>query len=203
MKKLPFLIIIFISFAYSVFGQDTFVNKQYGFAMREPKDWIRTNKTALIDNLAKFELDDAALAKLLKDSNGRILLAAYQKHDPHVKPGLIPTIQIQIRSKSPSTYKQFEQQVIRSIEQFNNVLDEHEIIGEPKEVEISGIRSLLMTSSFIMKTKEGRKLNVRSRTYAIPLATYFFQLNFTDGDEEECSSEFDALVKTIKIGREP
>jgi len=44
---------------------------------------------------------------------------------------------------------------------------------------------------------EGQEPNVR-----IPLDKYFFQVNFTDGyDEDDCSAEFDELVRTIKVGR--
>lgn len=195
------MIVLLIGFVHFVYGQDTFVNKQYGFAMQEPKDWILTNKAALKDNLTKFEINDAALAKLLKDNNGTILLAAYYKYDPSIKSGLIPTIQIQVRSKSPSTYKEFEQQILRSAEQFKKVFDKYETIGEPREVEISGLRTLLIVGKFNIKMNDGQILKVRSRTYTIPLKTYFFQLNFTDGyEEEDCSSEFDGLVKTIKVG---
>lgn len=126
MKKIPFFILLMTSFVHFVFGQDMFVNKQYGFAMQEPKDWILTNKVALKDNLTKFEFDDATLARLLKENNGTILLAAYHKYDPSKKPGLIPTIQIQVRSKSLSTtYKEFEQQIIRSTEQFKKIFEEY------------------------------------------------------------------------------
>ncbi len=203
MKKALFFIFLLVSFAHCAFAQNTFVNKQYGFAMQEPKNWILSSKVAINDNLTKFELDDAVLAKLLKDSNGTILLAAYRKYDPVLKEvGLIPTIQIHIRSKSPSTFKEFEKQLIQSAEGFKNVFDQYEAIGEPQEVKISGIQSLLIVGKFIMKMKDGQIFKVRSRTYAIPLGTYFFQLNFSDGyEEEDCSLEFDNLVKTIKIGR--
>ena len=54
-----------------------------------------------------------------------------------------------------------------------------------------------------MKTKNGQEMKVRSRTYAIPYKNYFFQLNLTDGQfGEDCTKEFDELIKTIKIGEE-
>jgi len=53
-----------------------------------------------------------------------------------------------------------------------------------------------------MKTQFNQILKVRSRAYAIPQKSYFFQINFTDGQiEEDCTKEFDELVKTIKIGK--
>ena len=47
----------------------------------------------------------------------------------------------------------------------------------------------------------GEEMKVRSRTYAIPYKNYFFQVNFTDGQiEEDCSTLFEKLLSTIKIG---
>ena len=54
-----------------------------------------------------------------------------------------------------------------------------------------------------MTGQDGGDLKVRSRTYAIPYKDYFFQINFTDSKEvEDCSKEFDGILKTIKIGKE-
>ena len=202
MKTISLAAAILFICAPSVFGQTTFVNRQYGLEMQEPKGWIVTNKAALETNLTKLDFDDAKLTRLLNDAKGTILLSAYQKYDVSTRAGLIPTIKLQVRSKQPSTFKDFQQQILRSTEGFKKIFDENERIGEPREVEISGIKSLLLTYSFVLKTNNGRELKVRSRTYAIPLNSYFFQLNFIDGQDEDCSVEFDQLVGTIKIGRD-
>lgn len=53
-----------------------------------------------------------------------------------------------------------------------------------------------------MQTPYGGVMKVRSRTYAIPYGSYFFQLNFTDGQIKEDNSElFDKLIQTVTIGR--
>ena len=84
---------------------------------------------------------------------------------------------------------------------FKKYFEDFEFINEITEIEISGIKCVYFIGKFTMKTQNGQEMKVRSRTYAIPYKNYFFQLNFTDGQiGEDCTKEFDELVKTIKIG---
>jgi hypothetical protein len=185
------------------YGQETFVNKQYGFSMQEPKGWISTNKAYLTENLEKFELTDVSLAKLLKDNNDSIVLAAFYKYELKTTAGLIPTIQIRVRTKTSTQYQEFKSAIVQSLEKAKHLLEEYEIVDVPKEINISGIKSVFIVSKFKMKGLNGQILKVRSRTYAIPFRNYFFQVNFTDEQVgEDCTAEFDKLVKTITIGRE-
>jgi hypothetical protein len=174
--------------------------KKYGFSMEEPKDWLVTNKNGLTNNLGKFEFSEAEIAKLLKDQNKQVLLVAYNKYDPNLKEGLIPTIQVNVLENKTKDFSTFKGAIIRSIDQIKQYFDDYELIEEPSDVEISGIRSTFVFSKFTMKTQGGQILKVRSRTYAVPVKGHFYQLNFTDGhDGEDCSVEFEALLKTVKI----
>ena len=78
--------------------------------------------------------------------------------------------------------------------------DNFELVEEPSEVEISGIRSLLVRSRFTMNGGNGQTIKVRSKTYAVPVNDFFYQMNFTDSqDGEDCTAEFDELLKTVTI----
>lgn len=202
MKSMFPLLLLLLGSTVLAYGQEAFVIKQYGFSMKTPKDWIATDKAELSDNLKKFDLTDEALKKLLKENNGSIVLAAFYKYAVTAKVGLIPTIQVRARSKGPVEYQEFKRAIVKSMETSKQILDEYEFAEEPSEIEISGVKSVLIVGKFKMKGKKGQILNVRSRMYAIPLKNYFFQVNFTDGFAgDDCSDEFDELVKTIKIGR--
>ncbi|WP_310556023.1 hypothetical protein [Flavobacterium sp.] len=201
MKKRLIIIIVFIGLCFSVNAQKKFENKQYGFAIQEPKNWIEASNEVLKKNLVKFEVSDENLAKLIENSKGSILLTSFYKYDPKTTAGLIPTIQINVRNKPVDDFEYFKSLIIQSSKGFVKVFEDFEFIEEAKEIEISGINSVYFIGKFTMKGKDGQEMKVRSRTYAIPFKKYFFQVNFTDGQTgEDCTLEFDELIKTIKIG---
>lgn len=170
--------------------------------MDSPKGWLVIGKPDIKDNLKKFEFTTAELEYLLKDANKSVLLGGYHKYDPKVRAGVIPTIQINLRENPTKTFQQFKSGLIKSISGMKSQFDEFELIGDPQEIEIAGVRSLAFKMKFVMTLAGGERKNLRSRTIAIPAANHFFQLNFTDEPEvEDCSAEFDALLKTVKIGK--
>lgn len=200
MKKILFLLILITS-QISIYGQKTFVNKAYDFQIQEPEKWIEANNSELLKNLEKFELDEENLSKLISNNKGSLLLTSFYKYNPKTHAGLIPTIQINIRLKGGSDFEQFKSVITESSKSFKKYFEDFTCIIEPNVLEISGIKSVYFVGKFTMKTQNGQKMKVRSRTYAIPYKNYFFQLNFTDGQTgEDCNEEFDKLVKTIKIG---
>ncbi|MBE8714965.1 hypothetical protein [Sphingobacterium hungaricum] len=201
MKRLILLSFILLHATNLVFGQKIFVNKEYEFAMQEPDNWIEVSNEGLISNLKNLELTEESLSKLISDSKGSLLLTSYYKYNPQTHPGLIPTIQVNVRAKGNTTFEQFKRSMAESTESFKNYFPDFELIKDITEVEVSGIKSIYFVAKFSMNTQDGQEVKVRSRGYAIPYKNYFFQINFTDGQVgEDCTSEFDQILKTIKIG---
>jgi hypothetical protein len=140
------------------------------------------------------------LQKILRTNRGSILLSSFYKYDPKTHPGLIPTIQINVRLKPDVDFEQFKILMIQSAKGFSTVFSDFVYIIEPVEIEISGVKSVYFVGKFTMKTQNGQEMKVRSRTYAIPNKNYFYHLNFTDGQTgEDCNEEFDALIQSIKV----
>lgn len=201
MKKIILFLFIIINCLNSVEAQQNFKNKEYGFQIQKPNNWIEADNKKLLKNLEKFDLTEENLTKLISDNKGSILLTSFHKYDPKTHPGLIPTIQINVRSKGRSDFKQFKNSLIESTKNFKTIFENFKFVKEVSEIKISGINSLFFIGQFTMKTQDGQDLKVRSRTYAIPYKNYFFQVNFIDGQvREDCTTEFDELLKTIKIG---
>jgi hypothetical protein len=200
MKKILFLLVL-VSSLNTIYGQKTFVNKEYGFQIEEPEKWIEANNTELLKNLEKFEMNEENLSKLISNNKGSLLLTSFYKYNPKTHAGLIPTIQINVRAKVGNNFEQFKSVIIESSKSFKKYFEDFTYLKEPTKIEISGIKSIYFVGKFTMKTQNGQEIKVRSRTYAIPFKNYFFQLNFTDGQTvEDCNKEFDELVKTIQIG---
>lgn len=201
MKKSIILLFIIISFLNLTYAQKNFQNKEYGFQMQEPNNWIEAGNKQLLKNLEKFEVTEENLMKLISENKGSILLTSFYKYDPKTHAGIIPTIQINVRMRGRGDFNQFKNSMLESTKNFKKYFNDFEFIKNPIEIEISGIKSIFFVGKFTMKTQDGQELKVRSRTYAIPYKNYFFQVNFTDGQiGEDCTNEFDKLVKTIKIG---
>jgi len=187
-------------FSNNVISQSIFRSKEYGFEMQYPNNWKQANNSMLLDNLEKFEVNEENLQKILRTNRGSILLSSFYKYDPKTHPGLIPTIQINVRLKPDVDFEQFKILMIQSAKGFSTVFSDFGYIIEPVEIEISGVKSVYFVGKFTMKTQNGQEMKVRSRTYAIPNKNYFYQLNFTDGQTgEDCNEEFDALIQSIKV----
>jgi hypothetical protein len=200
MKKiLPAILLILISTA--ICAQKTFENKRFGFSMREPENWLVASNEELKKNLDKFDISDEKLEAMLKTAQGSLLLTAYYKYDPEVKEGLIPKIQVDIRSNKTRNFEHFKTSITKSAENFQKYFENFEFIQPPQETVVSGINSIVFICKFTMKLQDGQQLKVRARVYSIPYKNYFFQVNLTDGQVAEDNSKlFDELVKTIKIG---
>lgn len=202
MKKFLLVFVLILASINVSFAQDIFENKEFGFSINHPANWIETNKSEILKNLENIYTDDEKLVQIINESKGSLLLNSFYKYNPKTHAGLIPTVQINVRA-NPAPESQFFNMMAQSAKGFKNYFEDFEFIEEPKEIEISGIKSVSFVGKFTMKTQNGQSLKVRSRTYAIPNGKYFFQVNFTDGQiDEDASLEFDALVKTIKIGKE-
>lgn len=200
MKKVILTILTFTALINFTYSQQIFKNKEFGFQMNEPKNWIKANNNDILKNLGKFKISDENLNKFLSDHKGSVLLTSFFKYDPKTHAGLIPTIQVNIRAKANKNFESFKNTIIESAKAIKIYFPDFQYIIQPTDIEISGIKSIYFISKFTMKTQIGQLMNVRSRTYAIPYKNYFFQVNFADDEtDEDCSQEFDQLLKTIKI----
>ncbi len=169
--------------------------------MQEPKDWIVVEKSEVVKNLEKFDLTEAGLANLIKNSKGSISMIVYVKYDAKIKSGLIPKIQIDVRANTTKNFSQFKTAINQNAIIFKKMFENFELIHPTKEIEISGIKSVAFTGKFTLTIQEGEELKIRSRVLAIPYKNYFFQVSMVDGQvEEDNSALFDEIIKTIKIG---
>lgn len=202
MKKLILTIIFIFCLAFTAFGQEIYENGKFDFSMQKPTKWFMTENSKLIEAVKNVEMTDENLWKILQSFEGA-LVVAFQKHNPQEKIALNPIIQINIRQKSTKDFQMFKNAMIKSMDNFRKNLMDFELIEDVKEIEISGIKSVSFVIKFKYKSKAGVWLWVKSRTYAIPYKNYFFQINFNDGSDgeksEDCSKEFDEVLKTIKI----
>ncbi|MGI8670508.1 MAG: hypothetical protein ACR2J3_11800 [Aridibacter sp.] len=180
--------------------KETLKNREYGFYMQEPKDWIVGDNKDIAKNINKFDFDDEKFKRMMQTEKGNILLKSYYKYNPKTTAGIIPTIIINLRKNDTKNFEQFKNSISKSAVSFKQYFSDFEFTEEPQEVEISGIRSVFFSGKFSLKKKDGEVLQAKNRTYAIPVEDYFYQVNFSDGQNgEDSTALFDELLKSIKI----
>ena len=168
------------------------------FSITSPDKWKKTTNTEIYNNIDQFKLTPTQLGKYISDHKGSVLFVTYSKYDPAQHAGLIPTIQVNIRNNTTKTFDSFFQTMTKSSETMQNYFKDFEYIDKPQKVKVGGKDAFYFSAKFTMATNN-QTIKPRSRTYAIPNGNTFFQVNFTDSDNEDCSKLFDSLVKTIRL----
>lgn len=174
-------------------------SNSFTFSMKAPEKWNEITNEDIWNNIDKFKLTDSELNKYISDHKGSVLLLAYLKYKQTEHPGLIPTIQVNLRINTTNNFKDFFLLMSKSAEDMKKHLNDYEFIDNPDTLLVGGKKAMFFSAKFTMSTKNGAIINARSRTYAVPNGDKFFQINFTDGDGEDCSKLYDELLKTIEF----
>lgn len=202
MKSVLFGLMLFLGISINTSAQKTFKDDVYGFSMHEPKDWLIASNEFRLANLEKLKMNETAKSEAIKSNKGSLLLTSFYKYDAKKYAGLIPIIQINVRTNPTKTFEQFSSAMMQSASGFKNYFPDFKLIKEPSVIEINGTKAVYFIGTYTLSSKSGMVMNVRSRTYAIPNGEYFFQLNFTDEQGNENDTQlFDELVRSIKIGK--
>ena len=175
--------------------------KQSGFYITKPENWKTLSDDKLISNLQKFDISEEKMSEILKNHNGSAVLAIYMKYDPKEYPGLIPTIQVNMRKSGAVNYEGFKKVMVNSIEQFKQVFDNFTIVEGPFDIEVDGHKTFWFMSTFDMKTQAGDVWTVRSWTYGIYNGNHFYQLNFSDevNGPDDCAALYKEVLKSVKL----
>jgi hypothetical protein len=200
MKKFLLTLIFILSSTVLLFGQKTFENKQFEFSIQQPKDWLVNENVNINNQFENLKLSKDAAQLLLKNSQGLVSLIEFVKNDANFKGGVYTKIGVDVRENPARNFAQFKDAMVKGAKNLKNLFDEFELIEEPKEVEVSGIKSIAFAGKFKVRTQGGGGFKVRNRVLAIPYKSYFFQIGIIEGELEDNSKLFEDLIKTIKIG---
>lgn len=130
--------------------------------IEKPNDWIDKSNSDIIDNLKKYELKETQLNDLINSNRGSLLLYTYLKHNPVNYPGVIPTIQINLRPNPNTEFKSFKKSMTQSIIQMKSMLTNFQVIKELQEIEIDNKKCIFFLSSFDMTLPNGEIEKIRS-----------------------------------------
>ncbi len=191
-SKITLFLALLISFSFKQ------TENPIEFFMDSPDNWYKNSNDEIYNNLNKFKLTKTQLDKYISDHKGSVLFVSYTKYEQSDHTGLIPTIQVNIRNNNTGSFDNFFEAMKKSVESMPTYFKDFEYIDVPKKVKVGNRDAFYFSSKFTMKSGT-QTIKPRSRTYAVPIGNKFFQLNFTDGDDEDCTTTFDSLIKSIKF----
>lgn len=199
MKLFIGLISVFMVFGMFVVASQAQIaaSASTSIGFKKPEGWFESDQKARDQNIKKFDFFDEQLNSMFeREKSGRVL-AVFLKHDPQRVEGIIPTIQVILRPKGKMTFEQFSKSLAASItpEQLPN----YKIIGEPKAQDVAAIVSVLFDSTFDLQYGD-EVFGIRTRMYAIPRSTYFYQITMSDKDGDKWpEKEFTEFINSVKI----
>lgn len=204
MKKKSVLIFVSLSLltigCNLIGGTDEIANQEIeGFSIPLPNNWVDRSQLDIKDNLAKFDFNEAEIKEFLKTNNGSVPVALYMKYNPEEYNGPIPTIQVNLRPNTNKTFNGFKEATQLSIDEMNDIFKNFKIVVPIEEVEVNGIKGIRFVSQFDLGGKKGENWTIRSWTYGFPSGNYFYQINFSDTEDEDSSLLYEVLLDHIKF----
>ncbi|MFT6503448.1 MAG: hypothetical protein ACJASQ_003585 [Crocinitomicaceae bacterium] len=169
------------------------------FHIDKPQGWVANPNQKLKDNLDRLDMDDAKAKKMLASHKGMIMLCAYTKYDPKTERGLMPTIQVNMAKNPSRDFNDFKNDMLKSTEQMELMFEGFNFLDGPKEITVDGHKAFFFQSEFDLSYDENGPVKVRSWTYAIPVEDYFYQINFSDMGDDDCSVLFKKIIASIKV----
>jgi hypothetical protein len=196
MKKILSAILL-LCIAATAFAQKTYHNKAFGITIQIPQTWWEDNRNGIpADN----EIPDSERTKMLADSRSVFLTLFYDRETVKEGGNYIPKMQFNVAGYYEKGIDALKKATIANAEKLKKFQPDFTYIESPKEITISGIKSMYYIAEYSMLIN-GKPAMIRTHTYIIPYKNYIFHLNFTDEKNgKDRSKEFKEAVKTIKIG---
>jgi hypothetical protein len=175
------------------------IKAKNGFYIKQPENWFSATEFDIIENVDRFDMSKKQINDLIKSNRGSVLILAYTKYDPAEYVGLIPTVQVNLRPNPRNSFEKFKMDIVESAEQLKTQFTNYVITEKLTEIEIDKIKSLYFKSEFELTIGE-EVSKVKSWNYVIPVNDFFYQINFSDGfNNEDCSDLFEELITTVKV----
>jgi hypothetical protein len=120
------------------------------------------------------------------------------KYDPKSHQGGIPSIQVNLRSNRAKGFQAFQKDMISSATQIKRTFPDFSYIEKPTKIIIDGKDALTFVAGFSVPAGQS-VIKVKSRTIALPRGSFFYQINFTDVEGEDNSTQFTEALKSIAV----
>ena len=179
-------------------GQRLLSQNARQFHMAAPENWVKIDNNLIVDNIGKFKLTPSQLDSMMESHKNSLMLYSYTKYKQTEHNGLIPTILVVVKKQSSQSFEKFYDRMAADMVKKKTLFADFEYIDQLQKIQVGGMPAAYFSAKFSMKTTSS-VMHPVTRTYLIPDGNVFYQINFTDGDDENCSELFDKLIKTVSI----
>ncbi len=169
------------------------------FSLPLPQNWLDKSDLNLKKNLSKYNFDDDELKAILKSNRGSIPVLVYLKYDPSTYSGPIPTIQVNLRPNQQLDFARFKNDMKVSMEKMGANFNNYRVLEPLEEITVDNVKGLKFKVQFDLESQEGEAWTIRSWSYVFPIGRYFYQINFSDNEGENCEALYEELIKKVKI----
>ncbi|MBP6797523.1 MAG: hypothetical protein KA124_05455 [Luteimonas sp.] len=181
----------------SAIGRESTV-RHGGIRFEAPPSWVASGMPRLIDNIGKIEFDAARVEKLLAESrDGSSHLATYTSHDPRSHAGILPTINVVVRSNPRTRFDLFKRDLASSLEGMSSMFENYMVTAPAGERMVGGLRAVSFESEYDIRTRDGQAARIVNRTIAIPRGATFIQISMLDVAPGENSGVFEAFLDSF------
>ena len=179
--------------------ENTFRSVTVGFELTKPESWRFLTAEKNLENLKRTKLSDEEFQELmLKYATAPLVVIA--KH-PEPFDDLNPSFKVNVRPFGKLKGADPKQILAMLSVQFKNVFKDYEVLQEPTDTEVSGIRSGYMRINYSIQIPDGRTFPTTSELWIVPRGNYFFMIGAGTRQDEKTGTrkEIQEILQTIKI----
>jgi len=179
--------------------ENTFRSVTVGFELTKPESWRFLTAEKNLENLKRTKLSDEEFQELmLKYATAPLVVIA--KH-PEPFDDLNPSFKVNVRPFGKLKGADPKQILAMLSVQFKNVFKDYEVLQEPTDTEVSGIRSGYMRINYSIQIPDGRTFPTTSELWIVPRGDYFFMIGAGTRQDEKTGTrnEIQEILKTVKI----
>ena len=173
--------------------------KATAFAIKAPEGWHLMTREGVVDNLGRLQMSASERRKLLANAAVSTPVVTYMKYQPTAKVGLIPKIDVVLRSNPTTTFEAFFKMMSTGPAQLKALFPDFKLTEPMREVRVGGRRAVLMSAVYSIETSNAGRLSTRGLMYAVMDGDAFFQISLTDGPTDDCAAVFAQVMSTIRF----
>lgn len=115
--------------------------------------------------------------KLLENTAASTPVVTYTKYQPTERAGLIPKLDVVLRSNPTKTFEAFFKMISTSPAQLKAFFPDFTLTEPLREVRVGGRRAVLMSAAYSVETNNTGRLSVRGLVYAVMDGDALFQIS--------------------------
>ena len=185
--------------AGSYADDDKFSSQTVGLEITKPSSWTFVTADEYKENIKRARMNDAEFQELMQKYATAPLVAMMKYPEPY--DDLNPSFKINIKPLGRLKGVDGKAIIALILPQFQKLLQDYELVQEPVEKEISGLKAGYARLNYTLEIPDGRIFPTTSELWIIPRGEYYFIIGAGTRQDEKTGtrSEIAEILKSLKI----